>query len=106
MKNFLLLIVGMAALFSVNAGYCQNDGDRSTTQAALDRKCEEARQVALAPYKQEVFQECMQKREDEAECQQEAQAYDGARAHRGPAFYDLPECVTAFNYREGKTDAE
>ena len=97
MKNFLVLAIG---LLGVIAGYCvASEADQ--IQMELDSKCEEARQIALAPLKHEVFQECLEKKKDELVCKTEADEYDGGRANRGPMFYDLPECEKAFDYKKG-----
>jgi hypothetical protein len=87
----LFAVVGM---LGVTAGYCQDN------QAGLDSKCEEARQIALGPLKQELFKECVGKGKEEAVCKSEADQYNGARPDRGPIFYDLPECEEAFNYKK------
>ena len=100
MKNILVLMVG---LLSVTAGYCEEgEAERSAKQAQLDSKCEGARQIALAPGKQDVFQECLDKKKDVPVCKHEADIYNGARAGRGPLFYDLPECEIAFNYKKSQ----
>jgi hypothetical protein len=99
-KNILVLLVG---LISVTAGYCEkSEAGLSGKQAELDSKCEEARQVALAPIKQDRFQECLERKKDELVCKNEAEKYNGGRAGRGPLFYDLPECETAFNYKKSQ----
>jgi len=104
MKYILVLVIG---LLGAGAGYCQEDqAERSARQAELDRKCEDARQTALAPLKRELYRECMEKRGDGSVCRDQADAYDGARANRGPMFYDLPECEQAFNYRKGNSGRE
>lgn len=69
-------------------------------QIELDNKCEEARQVALAPRKKEIYLECRNKfKKSEAICKEDAQAYNGNRIGGAPMFYELPECEKAFNYR-------
>lgn len=95
-KNFVVLVVG---LLGVTAGYCVA-GEADQKQMELDSKCEEARQIALAPLKQEVFKECLETKTDESLCKIEADEYDGARPNRGPMFYDLPECEKAFDYKK------
>jgi hypothetical protein len=95
-------LVLAVSLLGVTAGYCgESEADRSQKQMELDRKCEDARQIALAPLKQEVFQECLEKNKDELVCKNEADEYDGGRPNRGPMFYDLPECEIAFDYKKG-----
>ena len=98
MRNILVLIAGLVSVTTVYCG--ESETERSAKQAQLDSKCEEARQLALAPMKQEVFQECLEKGRGVPECKNETDRYDGARAGRGPLFYDLPECEAAFNFRK------
>jgi hypothetical protein len=100
MKKILVLIVG---LVSATAGYCEeSEADRSAKQAQLDSQCEEARHKALVPGKQDVFQECLEKKKSVPLCKNEADKYNGARAGRGPLFYDLPECEIAFDYKKNQ----
>jgi len=87
----LFVLVG---ILGTTVGYCQD------SQAELDRKCEDARQIALAPLKHEIFEECLEKGKEESVCKSESGEYNGARAGRGPMFYDLPECEEAFNYKK------
>jgi hypothetical protein len=76
---------------------------RQARQAELDRACEAARQVALAPRRQEIYEECINRFDKEADaCRSEANAYNGNRIGATPLFYDLPECVEAFEYRKSK----
>jgi hypothetical protein len=99
-KNALVLIVG---LITATAGYCaDSEAERNAKQAELDSKCEEARQKALAPIRQDIFDECLEKKEDELVCKNEAAEYNGAKVGRGPLFYDLPECVVAFDNKKDK----
>jgi hypothetical protein len=99
-KNFLVLIMG---LIGVTTGYCEeSEAERSAKQAELDSQCEVARQIALAPIRRDIFEECLVKKNDKLVCEAEADGYNGARAGRGSLFYDLPECEIAFNYKKGK----
>ena len=72
-------------------------------QAELDQACEAAREVKLAPMRQQIVSECMNDREtsrSEADCQQYAAGYNGNRASGSPRFYDLPACVKAFDFKK------
>ena len=94
------ILVFLMGVFGVTTGYCQEgDAERSGKQAQLDSQCEEARQVALAPGKQDVFKECMDKKKNVPLCKIEADKYNGVIAGRAPLFYNLPECEAAFDYR-------
>ena len=75
--------------------------DRQKKQAELDAACEAARQAALVPKKEAIYQECIEKFKKSAEvCEEEADGYNGSRVGRAPLFYDLPECKAAFEYRK------
>ncbi|KGJ90021.1 hypothetical protein [Colwellia psychrerythraea] len=70
-------------------------------QVKLDRACEAAREVALEPRRQEIFQECIHKfKKSETVCKNEAKDYNGNRINGAPLFYELPACEKAFAYRK------
>jgi hypothetical protein len=72
----------------------------------LDRKCESARAAKLAPIRAELIDRCtrVDKRPRDV-CEAEYASYGnthqvvGGRAVAG-MFYDLPECVAAFEARQ------
>ncbi len=72
----------------------------------LDRKCEAARAVKLAPIRAELIDRCvMVDRRPREVCEREFANYGDTQATaRGKAvagmFYDLPECVAAFEARQ------
>ncbi len=72
----------------------------------LDRKCEAARAVKLAPIRAELIDRCVRiDRRPRAACEDEFANYGDTRATaQGKAvaglFYDLPECVAAFEARQ------
>jgi hypothetical protein len=101
-KEFLVAAV---MLFGLNcAAAPQTDEDlRKSRQAELDRACEAARQVALAPRRQEIYEECINRSDkDEDVCRRDANGYNGNRIGGTPLYYDLPECEEAFDYRRTK----
>lgn len=72
----------------------------------LDRKCEAARAAKLAPIRAELIDKCIRidKRPREA-CENEFANYGETKGTaQGKAiaglFYDLPECVAAFEARQ------
>ncbi len=70
-------------------------------QTKLDQACEAARQIALKPRKNEIYQECRQKfKKSESACKREASAYNGSRINGAPLFYELPACEKAFDFRK------
>ena len=77
-----------------------NGSDDQGKQAELDAACESARQLALAPRRSDIYQECVDKFKKSAEvCEEEASGYNGNRVGASPLFYDLPECEAAFEYQ-------
>jgi hypothetical protein len=98
-KELLVFIVMLFGMGSAAAS--QTDEDlRKSKQAELDRACEAARQVALAPRRQEIYEECINRSDKEEDvCRRDANGYNGNRIGGTPRFYDLPECEEAFDYR-------
>ena len=95
-NNLLILFLLTPAIFSGSA----SAGDSQGKQAELDAACEAARQVALAPRKADIYQECIDKFKKNPEvCEQEADGYNGNRVGGSPLFYDLPACEAAFEYQ-------
>jgi hypothetical protein len=99
------LLVTTVMLFGLSiAAASQTDEDlRRSRLAELDRACEAARQVALAPRRQEIYEECINRSDkDEDVCRRDANGYNGNRIGGTPLYYDLPECEEAFDYRRTK----
>ena len=73
-------------------------------QAELDQACEKARQKKLAPERQKFIEECVEKKQkpDRAACERFYADYGNQSGNRAPLYYDLPECVKAFEHRKGK----
>ena len=89
------LVVLLLAGVSAAAG--QSDAEQ---QAELDRRCEAARALKLAPIRADVYKECVEKKQGNAAyCQRFADGYNGNRAKGAPRFYELPECEAAFAFR-------
>ncbi len=96
-KNPLILTIVLMILYSsVSTAY-----STKTELAKLDTACENARQKALAPRKEEIYQECLTKfKKDKSVCQRQADAYNGNRINGAPMFYEFPACVKAFEFRK------
>ncbi len=93
------LLVGLTAAVA----YVTAQDSRQARQAELDRECETARQAALQPKREDIYQECINKfKKEEGVCRNEANSYNGNRISGAPLYYDLPECVQAFDYRKDK----
>jgi len=92
----LLILLTGAASGAASAGD-QTDADK---QAELDRQCEAARAVKLAPIRSDIYTECLEKKQgDAAYCRRFADDYNGNRPGGAPRFYELPECEAAFEFR-------
>ncbi len=97
---FILFIVIIPSLLLATK---QTD-ERDKKMLELDIKCEKARQKAMWPIKLEIFQNCMKehkyKKKAEEKCEKLAEEYNGHRIRGTARFYDLPECVVAFEFRQ------
>jgi len=69
-------------------------------QAELDGACEVARQKKLTPMRQGFVEECVANKEKPTrqDCERFYADYGNRMGGRAPLFYDLPECVTAFEF--------
>ena len=75
-------------------------------QAALDAVCEAARERQLAPMRAYYIEQCVQQRrrvsgDVRAQCERFYADFGQQSGNRAPLFYDLPECVYAFEFRRG-----
>lgn len=94
----------LALFLAASASAIADQGD-AEKQAELDRRCEAARDKALAPIRDDIYQECLEKkRGDEAYCRRDADGYNGDRIGGAPRFYELPECERAFDFRNRKPE--
>lgn len=75
---------------------------REEKQTQLDAKCEVARQKKLLPMREQFADQCVANEElpSREECQRFYADYGNRMGGRAPLFYDLPECVAAFDYRQ------
>ena len=76
---------------------------REDKQARLDRACESVRQKKLIPMRKEIVDECVanKERSSRKECERFYADYGERMGGRAPLFFDLPECVTAFEFQQG-----
>ena len=77
---------------------------REDKQARLDGACEVARQTKLAPLRKGFVDECVANKElpNRKECERFYSDYGNRMGGRAPLFYDLPECVTAFDFQQSQ----
>ena len=97
MKSLILLVL----ILIVTAPALAKES-REAKQARLDGVCEVARQEKLAPMRKQVVEECVANKElpNRAECERFYADYGERMGGRAPLFYDLPECVTAFEFQQ------
>lgn len=100
-----LIAIALATLVGAPAALAQSDAELKRLDE-LDRKCEAARLAKLAPIRAELIDKCVKvdKRPRER-CEAEFANYGETKATaHGKAvaglFYDLPECVAAFEARD------
>ncbi len=101
MKSRYLLLAVVAMLTSGTGRAIETEEDRKAKQAELDAICEQARQRKIAPLRETMIKECVEKeqRPDRASCERFYADYGERTGAREPLFYDLPECVKAHDYR-------
>ncbi len=99
MKHFGGILVAIALLVPAPASA---EDDRASIQRNLDAACEAARERKLEPERARYVQECVQTKMKSTleECQRFYADYGARTGDRAPLYYDLPECVTAFDYRQ------
>jgi len=101
MKSKLLLLAIVAVLGFATGNAVETEEDRRAKQAELDAICEQARQRNIAPLREKMIRECVEKeqRPDRASCERFYADYGERTGSQDPLFYDLPECVKAHDYR-------
>ena len=99
MKTLLAPVIMITLMFPV-AGM-GSDGDRQARQEMLDAQCEAARELKLAPERANFIETCVEERQrrDRAACERFYRDYGAQSGDRAPLYYDLPECVEAFEFR-------
>ena len=101
MKNTWLLLMALAMVASAIVQADELGKEREAKQAELDAAYEVARQKKLILVRAQYVEECVDKkrRPDRESCERFYADYGESSANQAPLFYDLPECVTAHEYR-------
>lgn len=104
-RNARLALTALAVLAAAPVAFAQSDAELKRLDE-LDRRCEAARAAKLTPIRAELIDKCVRidQRPREA-CENEFAHYgDTKGTAQGKAvaglFYDLPECVAAFEARQ------
>jgi len=101
MKN-LISIVSIVLILMLTGPALAKES-REDKQARLDNACEVERQKKLAPMRNKFVEDCVVNKElpSRKECETFYADYGNRMGGRAPLFYDLPECVTAFDFQQG-----
>ena len=87
----------MSILIVVITHVSANEG----RQSELDQACEVAREEKIAPLRKQYIEDCVtNEKKERAYCEKYYSDYGDRAGNRAPLFYDLPECVEAFEYRQ------
>jgi hypothetical protein len=98
----------LIAALLISAAMHTAAGDAQSRQDQLDAKCEAARQKVIAPARAKYIDECVRDKmkESREDCERFYRDY-GERSGRRPAlYYDLPDCVAAYEFRERSHNAQ
>ena len=106
MKSLPLLLSIVCVPLLVNTALAKES--REDKQARLDAACEAARQEKITPLRQQVIDECVANEElpNRQECERFYADYGQRTGRKAAMFYDLSECVTAFNFNQGNQDQD
>ena len=101
MKQMQVLLFALMMLLVLSPALAKES--REGKQMQLDGACEVARQKKLAPMRKQFVEECVANKElpDRKECERFYSDYGQRMGGRAPLFYDLPECVEAFEFQQG-----
>ena len=78
----------------------REEREREAHQQQLDQRCEQARQQKLKPIREKFTRECISEGRNADYCQKRHADYGKRTGKRPPLFYDLPECVEAFEFKK------
>ena len=98
MKNLISIV-----LILLLAGPALAKESREEKLVRLDNACEVERQKKLTPMRKKFVEDCVANKElpGYTDCETFYADYGNRMGGRAPLFYDLPECVTAFEFQQG-----
>lgn len=101
MKNIQILLFILLVSILISPALAKES--REQKQAGLDAACEVERQKQIAPMRNKYIAECVSNKElpNREECEHFYADYGERMGGRAPLYYDLPECVTAFEFQQG-----
>ena len=93
-------VIWIAAVFTFTLA---SAGDKDAKQTELDNACEARRQIEIAPLREKAINACVEVEGKERDyCERYYQDFGNRAGDRPALFYDLPECVAAFEYQKNK----
>jgi hypothetical protein len=97
--NMAGLLSGLSLLAMSLTCLAADSAERKARLAELDAACEDARLQELVPLRAKFVEECVAKgeRPDRASCERYFADYGNGSGNQR-LFYELPACVTAFEY--------
>ena len=102
----LLALVLIMTLSATHADAASSRRQADEEQARLDQACEDAREAVLSVERAQLVEECVANRfprDDRAGCERFYADHGNATAGgRAPLHMDLPECVAAHEFRQGR----
>ena len=103
MKILTLIVLSLILTSSALATQSRED-----KQAELDATCEVERQKKLTPMRQQFVEDCVTNKEksDRDHCERFYADYGSRMGGRAPLFYDLPECVSAFDFHRSSRSGD
>lgn len=98
------LLAGLLLLGITQQAQADRERDREARQAELDARCEQARERKLAPLRAQYVEECVREKHysTRRECEVFYADYGARSGNRAPLFYDLPECVEAYDFQNSQ----
>jgi len=104
-RKFMTVLVATVCCFAV-AAEVTADSNRDQKQARLDAACEQAREKILGPQRKGLVETCVANKEqpNRKACEVFYADYGAQSGRRAPLYYDLPECVQAFEYQNSQRE--
>ena len=101
----LSFATGLLLLGAVSADASSARRAADAEQERLNEVCESARQKILGPERAELIAQCVEDkfpRSDLAGCERFYADHGNAAGGRAPLYMDIPECLEAFEFRQGR----
>ena len=97
-------IIIIILIFIITIADAAANRNRNQEQARLDAVCEQAREKQLAPMRAQFVEECVENKQqrDRKACETFYADFGAQSGRRAPLFYDLPECVEAFEFQNSQ----